>query len=64
MTSIYRLTNDNITASISTMGAEMISLQKRDKEYLYQKQKGFWQRQSPVLFPIVGALSDGAFQHK
>ena len=52
-----------ITLVVSSLGAELISLQKHNQEYLYQKQHGFWQRQSPILFPIVGALSGGSFEY-
>lgn len=32
-------------------------------ELLYQKEDVFWQRQSPILFPIVGALKDGSYRY-
>lgn len=43
-------------------GAELISLQYNNEEILYQKTENFWQRQSPVLFPIVGGLKNGVYQ--
>ena len=59
----YILSNWHLSITVDTHGAELVSLQKWDHEYLYQKQEGFWQRQSPVLFPIVGALSGWAFEY-
>jgi len=33
----------------------------KNREIIYQKKENFWQRQSPVLFPIVGALKDNSY---
>ena len=38
-------------------GAELTSLQHNGKEMLFDG-KTFWNRQSPVLFPIVGQIKD------
>lgn len=57
MTSLHTLSRGNISLIVSEYGAELVSLKRDHREYLYQKQEGYWQRQSPVLFPIVGALS-------
>ncbi len=42
---------------ISYHGAELKSFKKDNDEYIFQSDPEFWQRSSPVLFPIVGALS-------
>ena len=49
-------------ALISPIGAELISL-KTDagKEILYQKDGG-WDRQSPLLFPVVGQIQNGGYE--
>lgn len=59
----YTLTHAGYSIVISSLGAELQSFQKWSREYLYSKKEGFWQRQSPVLFPIVGALRDGKYIH-
>lgn len=56
------LTNGLITLSVKKMGAELCSLKKGDKEYLWQALPEFWNRHSPVLFPIVGSVWEGSFR--
>lgn len=59
----YTLAYANYSIVVSSLGAELQSFQKWWVEYLYQKKEGFWRRQSPVLFPIVGGLRDGKYVH-
>lgn len=45
----------HVTASIDSVGAELISLKdKTDKEYIWQRDPDIWPRCSPLLFPVVG----------
>ena len=61
-TMIYKINNGNIYLSVDTMGAEMRSLcDVHGLEYLWQGQKGVWEGQAPILFPIVGAQKDGQY---
>jgi galactose mutarotase-like enzyme len=53
-----------MTIIVSHDGAELVSLKKWHREYLYQKTTWYWQRQSPILFPIVGALSWGVYRYQ
>lgn len=55
------LRNNNITLKINHFWAEINSLLYKNREIIYKKQENFWQRQSPVLFPIVGALEDNSY---
>ena len=55
------LQNDNLTLKINHFWAEINSLLYKNREIIYQKEENFWQRQSPVLFPIVGALKDNSY---
>lgn len=52
----YKISNEYITATISSMGAELISLKrnKDGKEYIWDGNPKFWKRHSPVLFPLIG----------
>lgn len=45
-------------ATFDTLGAELISLKSNGTEYIWEGNPEFWNRQSPVLFPIVGSLKD------
>ena len=42
---------------VSNIGAELISINFEGKEMLHDG-KSFWDRQSPILFPMVGKLRD------
>jgi len=55
------LRNNNITLKINHFWAEINSLLYKNREIIYKKQENFWQRQSPVLFPTVGALEDNSY---
>lgn len=44
--------------SVSHKGAELTSLVNNRREYLWQGDPEFWGRRAPILFPIVGKLSD------
>lgn len=44
--------------SVSHKGAELTSLVNNRCEYLWQGDPEFWGRRAPILFPIVGKLSD------
>ena len=55
------LSNDKITAVISPRGAELLSLMKDGREYLWQGDAAFWPDRSPLLFPYVGRFTDGKY---
>lgn len=58
MSEIISISNGSLTASIDTMGAQLMSLQKGKSEYLWQGDANWWPRRAPILFPIVGVLKD------
>lgn len=53
---IITISNSQLSATINTMGAELISLVKNNKNYIWQVDETYWNKTSPVLFPIVGRL--------
>ena len=57
------LSNDKLTIQVADRGAELVSIQANGQEYLWQADPKFWQRHSPVLFPIVGRVWDNHFMH-
>lgn len=59
MSEIISISNGSLTTSIDTMGAQLMSLQKDESEYLWQGDANWWPRRAPILFPIVGVLKDG-----
>ncbi|WP_121626443.1 aldose 1-epimerase family protein [Poseidonibacter antarcticus] len=63
---IYSLENNEIKIKIDSFGAELKSLISLDEniEYLWQGDPKFWNRSSPVLFPIVGKLLDNNYDYE
>ena len=49
-----KITNNIITIEVAEHGAEMQSLTKGGREYLWTGDERFWNRQAPILFPSVG----------
>ena len=59
----YTLKNEFYAATVSSLGAEMISLKGRDgRELLWQNNLGEgWANHAPLLFPFAGRLKDNEF---
>jgi galactose mutarotase-like enzyme len=49
-----KITNNIITIEVAEHGAEMTSLSKDGREYLWTGDARFWNRHAPILFPAVG----------
>ncbi len=60
---IYEISNNIYTLKVDSLGAELISASYKKEEYLHQKEKVFWNRSSPVLFPIVGKLKNNNYKY-
>ncbi|WP_438753151.1 aldose 1-epimerase family protein [Pararhizobium sp. O133] len=57
--SLIRIGNDHLTVEVSSLGAEMRSLNSRDgRSWLWNGDAAFWGGRSPVLFPVVGKAPD------
>lgn len=50
----YTITADDLHVSIHAHGAEVCSMKKAEKEYIWQADPQYWQAHGPLLFPIVG----------
>lgn len=56
---IISIQNNNLSAKIDTLGAQLISLKDhRNTEYIWQRNPSVWKNCSPILFPIVGNCRD------
>jgi galactose mutarotase-like enzyme len=62
--SVLTLRRGRFTARVAQRGAELLSLRNGDEELMWQAQAGVWQQTSPWLFPFVGRLRDGGFEHR
>jgi len=49
-----KFSNNIITIEVAEHGAEMVSLTKDGREYLWTGGERFWNRHAPILFPAVG----------
>lgn len=58
---IITITNSQLTATINTLGAELISLVKNNINYIWNIDETYWNKTSPVLFPIVGRLKNDSY---
>jgi galactose mutarotase-like enzyme len=63
---MIHLENDYLKASFLTKGAEWRSLVSKPKgqEFLWQADPAFWGKTAPLLFPIIGLLKGGQYQHE
>ena len=57
----YKISHENYTIEVDEHGAELVSLMRYRKNYLWEKKDPYWQRRAPVLFPVVGKLKDNKY---
>ena len=52
-----------LRGAVDTMGGELVSFRDGEgTEYLWQGDPAVWAGRDPILFPIIGALKDGAVE--
>lgn len=57
------ISSGELTATISPLGAELVSLQDpAGREYMSEGDPRWWRGRAPVLFPIVGALNGDRYR--
>ena len=56
--------NEFLTVEINHKGAELASIIKDGKNYIWNVDTKFWDKTSPILFPIVGGLKGDFFEYK
>ena len=49
-----KLSNKEITVEVAARGAELVSLIKAGREYMWCGDAKYWNRHAPILFPAVG----------
>lgn len=57
------LKNGALEATVCEKGAELVSLVREGKEYLWNADPAFWNRHSPILFPFVGGLKGKQYRY-
>lgn len=58
---IHEIDNGIISIAVREKGAELASIKKDGKEYLWNADPSVWNRSAPQLFPIVGTLADNEY---
>lgn len=58
------ISNQTLTATINSKGAELNSLKKENRDYIWEGNPEFWGKHSPILFPIVGTLKENSYEYK
>lgn len=63
---MFEISNESLNVQISAAGAELQSIvcKENSLEYMWCGDPAFWGKKSPVLFPIVGGLKNGTYQHQ
>lgn len=59
----FCLKNESLKVIVSSKGAELISLKKDGKEYLWDADPAYWNRHAPILFPFVGGLKGKQYRY-
>lgn len=61
---LISIENESLKAKISLNGAELREVKSKENnlDYMWTGDEAYWNRVSPVLFPIVGALKDEQYQ--
>ncbi|TGD58219.1 aldose 1-epimerase family protein [Flavobacterium humi] len=53
--------NQGFSAEINSLGAELTRLDQNNFNYIWTVDKAFWDKTSPVLFPVVGKLKNDSY---
>lgn len=55
------ISNHQLKVTINTLGAELIQLEKDNQNYIWTIDEKYWNKTSPILFPIVGRLKNDSY---
>ena len=55
----YTITDGKFTATVDTMGAELVSFTDGAQEYIWTGDPTYWGGQNPHLFPVIGRVKEG-----
>ena len=61
---VYSIQNEQICASIQSLGAQLCSLREAStgREHLWQGDPAVWNGQAPLLFPNIGRLRGDVYR--
>lgn len=58
----YSISNHSLQLVLSDIGAELQSIEKDGREYLWNGDPQYWPERSPILFPYVGRFTEGKYR--
>ena len=58
---LITITNGVLSLMVDTLGAQMMSLQRRGTEYLWQGDAKYWGDRAPILFPFIARLTNDSY---
>mgnify|MGYP003302021903 CR=1 FL=1 len=59
---IIEIKKREFSAKIDSFGAQLISFSDGETEYIWQREKPYWQKCAPILFPVVGRSFEGIIE--
>ncbi len=58
----YTIKNRQLTVTVDSIGAELVSVKKREEEYIRRRRDSeLWLSHAPILFPVCGRLNGGVY---
>ena len=58
------ISNSNMTVKIAELGAEIKSITRGGKEYMWSSDPAFWAQSAPIMFPMCGGLKGGRYEYE
>ena len=55
------ISNSEVSVVIAKKGAEIQSIKRGGKEYMWERDPAFWSSCAPIMFPICGGLKKGKY---
>lgn len=60
----FFLKNENVEIKVQSLGAQLCSIKKGGREYLWCADPAVWKWHSPILFPFVGRLKNFEYTYR
>ncbi len=60
---LYTLKNDQLTVTISDIGAETVSVRRGDCEYIWQGNPAYWDGKAPLMFPVCSRMFEDKYTY-
>ncbi len=60
---LYTLKNDKLTATFTTDGAKITSVNDSECEYIWQADARYWANNTPLMFPVCGRFFEAKYMY-